>query len=123
MLVHQRWQCHLRCDRLVLIGDEGREAVVVDGDAAVGVSGDEGELHGGGDQGRGGDVEAVDGSTDDGELGFVGAVDEPEGEGRDANEEEEDGEAGAQGSVGAAGFVLGHFREVVAGGFFLSVFF
>lgn len=104
MLVHQRRQGHLWCDRLVLVRHEGVEAVVVDGHAAVGVVCDEGELHGGGDEGRGSGVEVIDGGADDCELGFVGAVDEPEGEGGDAGEEEEDGEAGADGSVGAAGW-------------------
>lgn len=105
--VHQRRQRHLRGDGLVVVGHECPEAVVADGDPTVGVAGDDGELHGGGDLGRrGSDVEGVDCGRGDGELRLVGAVDEPEGEGGGAEEEEEDGKTSAEGSVGVAGFVV-----------------
>lgn len=70
-----------------MVGHEGLEAVVADGDPPVWVAGDDGELHGGGDLGRrGSDVEGVDCGRGDGELRLVGAVDEPQGEGGGAED-------------------------------------
>lgn len=74
-VLKQRRQDHGLRDGNALVGDVGREGVVEEGDALVGVPSRHRELHGGGYEGRGGGVELVHGGAHHSELRVVGPID------------------------------------------------
>lgn len=80
-------------DLLVLVGDVGVEAVVVDSDVVVGVAGGEGHLEVGREEVGDGGVEGVDGDVLEDEGGLGGAEDGPDYENGDEDYEEEDDDA------------------------------
>ncbi|KAL2345960.1 hypothetical protein Fmac_007245 [Flemingia macrophylla] len=86
LVLVERRQQNLGRDGLAPVRDEGGDAVVVKGEAPVGVPYEDGELHGCGHEGRGAGVQAVDGGADHREAGLVGAVHEPEDEEGDAGQ-------------------------------------
>lgn len=66
---------------MVSVRNISLQLFVKDGDSPVGVSCNDSELHGSGNEGLRGGVEFIDSSTDNSETRLMGTVDEPNSQG------------------------------------------